>query len=413
MAFNFLKKSIFNKFIVLLLIVVLLLFIAENILIFYGIEVIPVELITYTGILLTLVLAFIAYITLVNPLASIIQQVKNLLVGQPYNKVYTSRIDEVGIFSHFFNEVTRNIEKLSKQLKDGKRMSSELEIASQIQKGILPTESPKTKGLKLMAKTQPASEVGGDSYDFFETKDNTYMYIGDVTGHGVPAGLVMTMVNILLDAFTQNAKDGKEVIVTTNNILQPKISSSMFMTCILLRFEHSTKKLFYVGAGHEHIIIYRSKSGTCEAQKAGGIALGMIPDNSQVVQEQEINLEEGDTVILFTDGIIEAKNTRGEMFGLDGLISACERYCYDPDLDKVFQNVANTFSKFVDEHIQEDDITLMLVRQDSTSTPAPSKTEKQEEETKTPETPTPEPTPQPIEAPEAKEYSETEPQFKA
>lgn len=109
------------------------------------------------GIILFLLLFFLVYIG--KPLEKISHEVKSLLTGKKYNRIIPTTIDEIGIFTHFFNEITLNLEKISTDLKEGKRMSSELDIASQIQNDVLPKESPEVKGLDIVAKTRSAAEV--------------------------------------------------------------------------------------------------------------------------------------------------------------------------------------------------------------------------------------------------------------
>jgi serine phosphatase RsbU (regulator of sigma subunit) len=148
-------------------------------------------------------------------------------------------------------------------------MSSELDIASQIQNDVLPKKAPEIKGLDIVAKTRSAAEVGGDCFDFMQKNENFYIYIGDVTGHGVPAGLVMIMVDTLMHAWSQTAKNAEEILVQINHFLHQRMSSQRFMTLVLLRWNELEQKLYYTGAGHEHILVYRHKTKTIEAIRSG------------------------------------------------------------------------------------------------------------------------------------------------
>jgi len=311
---------------------------------------------------LTLLTAIIVSSLINKPLKTITKQMKLLLTGRAYKKITTNRVDEIGVIAQFFNEITENLQTISKKLREGRRMSSELEIASSIQKAILPNKNPDIPNLEVVAKTRPAVEVGGDSFDFIQRKDITYLYVGDVTGHGSPAALVMMMVNTLLHTYSEMYSSLYDIIVNTNRILKPRIKSTMFMTMIMLKWDRIESKMTYVGAGHEYILIYRSKTGTIEAKPAGGVALGMVPNNSKLVKEQEIKLEDGDMIILYTDGITEARNDKGEMYGIDRFKETIRKYATQYGPEGVTRHTSVDFSQYVGNAEQEDDITLMVIR---------------------------------------------------
>lgn len=325
-------------------------------------EAVPLEL--FAGILGVFLLyyLFVAYFDVVRPLKAVLVQMRALLTGKKYQRIYTKRMDEIGIIAHFFNEVTKSFEKVSMDIREGKRMLSELEIASQLQKDILPPESPDVTGLLVVAKTRPAVELGGDSFDFITRGDNTFIYVGDVTGHGVPAALVMTMVNTLIHTFVEVYDNAYDVLVNTNKQLKNRIKSTMFMTLLMLRWNRMSQQMTFVGAGHEHLVVYRASNSKCEIIQSGGIALGMVPDNSQLIKEKDITLNEGDVIILYSDGLTEGRNMAGEMYTLDRLIEAIERFAPQYDPDGIVHHVALDYSRFCENHIQEDDVTLIAVQ---------------------------------------------------
>ncbi len=323
---------------------------------------IPSSSIILLCLLFTLYFGAVYWNEVSRPLAAILPEIRALLTGKKYKHIYTKRVDEFGIISHFFNEVTRNFEKVAKDIKEEKRMLDELEIASSIQKEILPPQTPLIPLFEVVAKNKPAAELGGDSYDFITKGDNTFLYVGDVTGHGVPAALVMMMVNTLLHTLIEVYESAYDVIVMTNKQIKNRIKATMFMTMVMLRWNNAEKKMYYVGCGHEYIIIYRAATEKCEVRQSGGIALGMVADNSKLVKEQEIPLEKGDVIILYSDGIVEGKNMAGEMYGLNRLIMATELYGRQYSSDGIVNYIARDFSRFVENHIQEDDITLIALK---------------------------------------------------
>jgi len=314
-------------------------------------------------IIIIFICALIVYYTSVHlPLHKIFKEMRAMLSGRPYKKIFTKRVDEIGVLAFFFNEVTRNIEHISVNLAEGERMSNELNVGSQIQQRILPKELPHIDGLEIYGRTRPASEVGGDSFDVIPKEENTFIYIGDVTGHGVPAGLIMVMVNMLIRTFSEMYKNGYDIMVNANRVLKQRIEPRRFMTAVMLRWQSLEKKMFYTGAGHEHIIVYHKNEKKCEVLKSGGIALGMVPDISKIVKEESLLVNTGDLVVLYSDGIIEAKSMQGEMYGLERLKQNIEDFGQDSAPEELFSKISKSFADFVGEMIQEDDITLIVIK---------------------------------------------------
>jgi len=362
---RFIRKSIFRKSLLLITVVVGAVIYSLIHLNKIGYLEIPSMWVLY-GIIGLITFFYLIFIfNIVVPMHRVAQQVTNLLTGKTFKRINPTTIDEVGVFTHFFNEITQDLEKISYDVKERRRMSSELDIASSIQRDVLPKEAPKAPGLDIVAKTRSAAEVGGDTFDFLQSTDGNqvFIYIGDVTGHGVPAGLVMMMVDTIVTAMVyQGVNNGQELIAHTNNLLHPRISSRLFMTSVMLRWDKINQKMFYTGAGHEHILVYRKQTETVDSITSGGIALGMIPDNSKIVKETEIPLEIGDCIVLYTDGISEAKNDVGEMYGLEKLIESLKNNGYKPSGDGIFDGLTKDFSKFVGEYIQIDDITMIVIK---------------------------------------------------
>lgn len=360
----FFRKSLLRKFFLLLFVLLLVAGGAGVMLWKFPPSFLPLPLAFAILLIAFAFVSFLAYLVSVAwPLRNILRQMKAMITGKRYSKIYTSRLDEWSVIAHFFNEVTKNLERIAPTVAEGKRMSSELEIASEIQKNVLPAVTPEVPGLEIYTNTRAAVEVGGDSYDIIREGPNTFMYLGDVTGHGVPAGLVMMMVNTLVHLLAETHPSGYDVLVNTNRQLKPKIKPTMFMTMIMLRWNDQEKKMYLTGAGHEHIITYRRASNICEVRKTGGIAIGMLQDNSKILREEVLPFESGDSIILYSDGIVEAKNTRGEQFGLDRLKASVEKYTpISKTPQELFTSISSDFAAFVEDQTQQDDITLIVIK---------------------------------------------------
>ncbi|MBU0727705.1 PP2C family protein-serine/threonine phosphatase [Patescibacteria group bacterium] len=362
---KFIRENLINKALLLFAVLVTVVGVVGIILNRMEIQSVSLNLFLAVLILIFVLILVVFILDVIVPISRVHKQMVNLLTGKNYKKIEPTTIDEIGVITHFFNEITHDLEKISYDIKERRRMSSELDIAAQIQKDVLPKEAPEAPGLDVVAKTRAAAEVGGDTFDFLLSPDGNqlFVYIGDVTGHGVPAGLIMMMVDTLVTAMVyRGVNNGRDLIVNTNNLLTPRISSRLFMTSVMLRWDKNAQKMYYTGAGHEHVLVYHKKDESVEAIRSGGIALGMIPDVNQIAQEKEIPLEIGDSVVLYTDGITEAKNNTGEMYGVEGLLESLKKHGYRPSAESIFDNLTRDFSNFVGEYVQVDDITMIVIK---------------------------------------------------
>ncbi len=366
---NFFRRSFtaqVSGFLLLIALVLVggLLFLKSELAIQYGWSMtsLDIQYVLYGASVLFLLLIFFFWYRVSKPLKEIIVQMEALITGREYKKFFTDRIDEVGVVAHFFNEITRNLHTFTSKIQEGDRMATELDVAANLQRDILPPSAPVVPGLIISAKTRPAAEVGGDSFDFLTVKDATYMYIGDATGHGVPAGIIMTIVHTLIYVYAEISSTLLDLMVSVNRHLKKRIKKTLFMSMLMLKWDHLKKVMSFVGAGHEYVLIYHMKNGQCEAIVSGGIALGMVEDNSKILKEIVLPFEENDMIILYTDGIVECRNVAGELYGLDRLKVAVAKYASQYSPDQTVQKIAAEVGSFMHGHIQDDDMTLMVIQ---------------------------------------------------
>ncbi|MBT5346587.1 SpoIIE family protein phosphatase [bacterium] len=320
----------------------------------------------YTSLLSLLLVNFSLYFKYVLKLDYIIDQVSNVIAGKPFVpiKIYTP--DEFGLLAFFFNDVTANLKKISSVIKEEERMSEELSVAASIQRSVLPKSVPSVPNFDIVCKTRPSEEIGGDSFAVRELNDEYFLYIGDVTGHGAPAGLIMMMVSTLFDVLLADFPDCKDVAVNINHILTPRVNATMFMTSLFFQYSPSNKYIEYTGCGHEHIIIYRADEGVTEVMPAGGIALAMSDDISSIAEKKKINLSKGDVICLYSDGITEAMNENGELFGLDHLSDLVKKYSHQNTSLDIFSSISKDLSDFTNKTVQIDDMTLIVLKYNDT-----------------------------------------------
>lgn len=314
--------------------------------------------------LLIIISSFLVIKYLVKPINKVTDEMKALLLGEPYKKIFTSRVDEIGVMANFFNEITASLERATAEIKERRRLSKELNTAAQIQEDLLPKEPPKIPGLDIIAKTRPAAEIGGDSYDFISNDKRSIIYLGDVTGHGIPSGLVMMMVNTMIHSFSSLELNLDQILIRTNKELKPRIKKAMFMTMVMLEWNHQKQELSFSGAGHEYLLIFRANSGEVEKTPSGGIALGMLPDNSNLTKINRLQLNKNDILVLYSDGLTEGRNSSGELFGDERLINAIKKAPDKSSAQAVHNYIAQNFSDFSETKEQLDDITLMVIRKD-------------------------------------------------
>jgi hypothetical protein len=309
-----------------------------------------------------IVINFFLNYQLFSPLHKVVKEIAALFANSPYNKIKIKLKNEFGLLAYFFNEITKNVENISFYLKEGNRMASELAIARDIQKSVLPSSIPIIPKLDTVAKTRSAEEVGGDSFDISLKGTDYYIYLGDVTGHGAPAGLIMMMVNTLFDVYLPSCTNTYDLTVQINKMLKPRVNSSMFMTASFFRWDTVNEKLYYTGAGHEHILIYRAAEGVTEAIPAGGIALAMAEDVTSIVSEKEVVLSDQDVIVLYSDGITEAVNISGQLLGLEALKTIVNQSGPLGDSLKIFETISGSVQQFVGDAVQKDDMTLLVMR---------------------------------------------------
>jgi serine phosphatase RsbU (regulator of sigma subunit) len=248
------------------------------------------------------------------------------------------------------------VEKLARE-----RLEKELELARQIQVGILPRQLA-AEGLELTAYMQTATEVGGDYYDVLPVEGGCWIGIGDVSGHGVTSGLIMLMVQSVIAALV--AKDPmaspRDAVTVLNRVLYENIRHRLikddFVTLSLLRV--SERRIVFAGA-HEEFLVCRGRTGKTESVATPGTWLGVMADVGGFTTETTVDLEKDDVVVLYTDGITEARNAEGKQYGLERLGDAVQRSRHAPIeeiRDHVMQDVASWSA------MRDDDATLILLR---------------------------------------------------
>src|SRR5829696_7441251 len=234
----------------------------------------------------------------------------------------------------------------------------ELRLARSIQRASLPREVPQLEGWQISPFYRPAREVGGDFYDFhFLSEGRVGLVVGDATGKGVPAALVMASTRSMLRAVAQASNySPADVLGRVNDSLVADIPPNMFVTCFYAILDPKSGHLSYANAGHD--LPYVRRGGDCEELRARGMPLGLMPGMSY--EEKEVVLDAGQGVLFYSDGLVEAHNSKGEMFGFPRLQSLVAQH--DNDKSLVDFLMEELYSFVGDGWEQEDDITLLTLR---------------------------------------------------
>ena len=242
------------------------------------------------------------------------------------------------------------------------RVDQELRVARRIQQAALPNEVPTLEGWQISPYYQPAREVGGDFYDFHVLSEGRVgLVVGDATGKGVPAALVMstTCGMLQLAARALGSASPGEVLAQVNETLVARIPSNMFVTCFYAILDLNSGSLTYANAGHD--LPYLHRSGTAEELRARGMPLGLMPGMDY--EEKEIILQAGESALFYSDGLVEAHDPKGEMFGFPRLRDLVAEHGEERSLGELL--LEELYSFVGEGWEQEDDITLLTLRRSS------------------------------------------------
>jgi serine phosphatase RsbU (regulator of sigma subunit) len=241
------------------------------------------------------------------------------------------------------------------------RLERELQMASEIQRGLLPHRLPDVPGYEVAPHWQAAREVAGDFYDAFKLDDNTFgTVIADVSDKGAPAALFMAVARTLIRSHANAGLGASETIGRTNNqILDDAESGGMFVTVYHSLFNVAGQSI-HVNAGHNPPVVYRRATHEAIFMPTGGRAVGWFPDIP--LEEIQLQLQPGDVIVYYTDGLTEAENPQGDFYGEDRLAAAILEIAADHSAKEILQHIIASVDAFCDGALPFDDLTMMIVR---------------------------------------------------
>jgi serine phosphatase RsbU (regulator of sigma subunit) len=266
-------------------------------------------------------------------------------------------VSQVATAIHMRREIQAREQRLKQEAHARERVEQELHVARRIQQASLPEAVPALEGWDISPNYRPAREVGGDFYDFLELEDGRLgLVVGDATGKGVPAALVMSTTCGMLRAVTQASDYSPgEVLQRVNEALATRIPANMFVTCFYGVLDPKSGSFAYANAGHD--LPYVRRGGDAEELMARGMPLGLMP--GMTYEEKERVLEAGEAALFYSDGLVEAHNPEGEMFGFPRLQTLVAEHAQgEPLVDYLMEEL---YSFTGEGWEQEDDITLVTL----------------------------------------------------
>lgn len=253
--------------------------------------------------------------------------------------------------------VAQLVQQQQKELLERERMDQEMRLARLIQHTLLPQAPPDMPGWKLAIHYQPARAVGGDFYDFFPLPDGRIVIsIGDVTDKGVPAALVMASTRAILRGAARRMLPPGEALARTNELLLPEIPRHMFVTCLYAILDPRTGVFQFANAGHN--LPVGCHNGSVRELRATGMPLGLLEDMEY--EEHTATIRPGECLLLYSDGLVEAHNPQGSLFGFDRLHQKMATFFRQGGT--LVDYLLNDLKSFTGEDWeQEDDVTLLTL----------------------------------------------------
>lgn len=261
------------------------------------------------------------------------------------NEIIAKHVEEAERTNHYLIELTQ-------------RITMDLEQARRTQRSLLPA-IPQTQGYRIVTKYEPMEQIGGDFYDFYELEnDQLGILLADVTGHGIPAALISFMISSLFKTFAPKLNDIEHTITLVNNALFGNLQEEKFATIFYCIYDAQTRHLSYSTMGHPPGYVLRPTTREVIPLKTEGILIGAFPFEEGDYQEGSIELQPGDKVLLYTDGLVEMSNPDGELFGKHRFfeyLQQSQHQTIDDLVDAVYLEVLG----FAEAPDYEDDVTIV------------------------------------------------------
>ncbi|NPB04098.1 MAG: SpoIIE family protein phosphatase [Thermotogae bacterium] len=298
----------------------------------------------------------------------LLQDLKEIGRGNLEHEVRVRSRDEIGVIADAIRSMTRQLKQAQEKLIESEKLKHEVEVARRIQSILLPKSMPHMPGYEFAAAYHPALVVGGDYYDYFRMLGGQWGFlVADVSGKGVGGSLVMVMFRTIIHSEAPISSSPKELVLKAHENIAGEIPDDMYITVGIAALRPATGTLSLVSAGHTPPLYYSTRAQKAFYLELEGAPVGLsLLDRSvleEILEERRINMEEGDTLLLYSDGITEATNLSGEQFGEERLKNAFSKLVSSgKSAEEIKDGILDALHSFTKGAPQSDDITLLLIR---------------------------------------------------
>lgn len=308
------------------------------------------------AILMGVVLAFVMFRKLTGAISAIVEDVGKVAGG---DLAHTIRSVDTAEFAELESGINTMIKKILAYTEELERKKAELQVAADIQQAFLPKKLPQIPGFDIAGTNIPAREVGGDFYDVFPVGDGKHaLVIADVAGKGVPASLFMALSRTAVRIISRWERSARRVLDGSNTIFIQDSGSVSFVTVFYALLDGNERRLSYVNAGHNPPLLLHP-DGSMEELHPTGPVVGLVDDPGY--EEKEIRLQQGDVLVMYTDGITEAINKREEMFSEERLRDVVRASAGLP-ASLMVKAIRDSVSSFCGDADQFDDMTILVLK---------------------------------------------------
>jgi len=273
--------------------------------------------------------------------------------------------DDKRLLATIARQMTQTIQnfRLLEEMLDKKAYEKELEITSEIQKSILPLKKITNPHISYGFISISAKVMGGDFYDFEKHNDNTMSFlVADVSGKSLPAALFMALTSSIIRTLNREHPQPSELMKIANNLIYRNSQSGMFVTLFFLTYNSELSKIKYASAGHNEQFIYRPQTDEILFLDLKGIPLGVVPTSDKhPFEDGHIDVNTGELIVLYTDGVIEAINENEVEFGIDNFISLIKKYQHE-EPQKIINQIYEDIKEYSGKMPQYDDFTMMIIK---------------------------------------------------
>lgn len=239
-----------------------------------------------------------------------------------------------------------------------RQLENELELSQIVQRALLPQVMPSIDGLQLAAFSRPAQIVGGDYFDFLRFKDGAHAFVlADISGHGVSSGMLMSSLQTAFHTLVPESDEPGAILDRINRLYVHNINFTTFVTIFFGRYDPASRKLTYASAGHNPALLFRGADDGIQRLQRTGAAIGLM--DGSPLETESVELFPGDRLLLYTDGVTEATNSRGEQFGEQRLGEVLRQNRHLP-AEGLIQTIRAVLTDFTGGVLPEDDVTLVV-----------------------------------------------------